>query len=132
MYCALSFSGNRVHVLLLVLVVERLQLGIGRIDLLLDVVEREHSVFELDLGVLLLSTCSVISLSLTVAGAPTAASSFCEAICAFTSCSNCGTLRLNWFWTNARIGLLPMKLPPGKKISPNLSLVQDSRGTRRR
>ncbi len=44
---------NRVRVLLLVLLVESLQFGIGRLDLLLDVIEGQHRVLEFDLGVLL-------------------------------------------------------------------------------
>src|SRR5580698_3768867 len=47
-----DFLGNRVHVHLLVLVVIRFELGIRRIDLLLDVIQREDSVVELDLRVL--------------------------------------------------------------------------------
>ena len=45
---------NGVHILLLVLVVERLEFDVGDLDLLLHVVERQDGVIELDLGILLL------------------------------------------------------------------------------
>ena len=73
----LALLRDGINVLLLVLVVERFQFGIGGIDLLLDVVKRQDGVVELDLGALLFDLLFNFLVADGRRRATTAASNFC-------------------------------------------------------
>ena len=63
-------------------------------------------------------------MSLTVAAALTAASSFCWAIWFFSSFSNCATLRPELVLDKVLVLLLPDELAAGKEHLAELSLVE--------